>query len=213
MAVLWIIALTVGLGFLTARFIIGPLIGYNAEERVLCRSWRNKNKAAKTSAQQDSAKEETIADQANAASQANAPLQIRLTPQGKQTRESRSGSRTASSRRKATCCSSALFDARRQELSDALRREKIKTRVVEIEGYSVRVRVRQSKKESATAGFAGGEGRTSAGVYRLHGGIKVRGRNGYGNKSYLRRFRFVSASNRLLKKRKESRTKALRQNG
>ena len=55
-----IIALTVGLGFLTARFVIGPLIGYNAEESPVQKLAEQKSKdAAKTSAQQDSTKEET----------------------------------------------------------------------------------------------------------------------------------------------------------
>lgn len=47
-----IIALTVGLGFLTARFVIGPLIGYNAEESPVQKLAEQKSKdAAKTSAQ------------------------------------------------------------------------------------------------------------------------------------------------------------------
>ena len=132
-----IIALTVGLGFLTARFVIGPLIGYNAEESPVQKLAEQKSKdAAKTSAQQDSAKEETTVDQADAA--------------GK-TDEKAAAEADSKQRKEGYVLQFGAFStkAAAQELSDALQAKGIKTRVVEIDSVFKVLSPVTEQKESA----------------------------------------------------------------
>ena len=132
-----IIALTVGLGFLTARFVIGPLIGYNAEESPVQKLAEQKSKdAAKTSAQQDSAKEESTADQADAAGQTDEKTAAEA--DGKQQKEGYVLQFGAFSTKAAA-----------QELSDALQAKGIKTRVVEIDSVFKVLSPVTEQKESA----------------------------------------------------------------
>lgn len=138
-----IIALTVGLGFLTARFVIGPLIGYNAEESPVQKLAEQKSKdAAKTSAQQDSAKEESTADQADAARQADA---------AGQTDEKAAEEADGKQQKEGYVLQFGAFStkAAAQELSDALQAKGIKTRVVEIDSVFKVLSPVTEQKESA----------------------------------------------------------------
>ena len=144
-----IIALTVGLGFLTARFVIGPLIGYNAEESPVQKRAEQKSKdAAKTSAQQDSTKEETTADQADAASQADAANQADAAGQ---TDEKAAAEADGKQQKEGYVLQFGAFStkAAAQELSDALQAKGIKTRVVEIDSVFKVLSPVTEQKESA----------------------------------------------------------------
>mgnify|MGYP000448770030 CR=1 FL=1 len=152
-----IIALTVGLGFLTARFVIGPLIGYNAEESPVQKLAEQKSKdAAKTSAQQDSTKEETTADQADAASQADAANQADAAGQmdekaAGQTDEKAAAEADGKQQKEGYVLQFGAFStkAAAQELSDALQAKGIKTRVVEIDSVFKVLSPVTEQKESA----------------------------------------------------------------
>ena len=145
-----IIALTVGLGFLTARFVIGPLIGYNAEESPVQKLAEQKSKdAAKTSAQQDSAKEETTADQADAASQADAANQADAA--GQTDEKAAAEADDGKQQKEGYVLQFGAFStkAAAQELSDALQAKGIKTRVVEIDSVFKVLSPVTEQKESA----------------------------------------------------------------
>lgn len=145
-----IIALTVGLGFLTARFVIGPLIGYNAEESPVQKLAEQKSKdAAKTSAQQDSTKEETTADQADAASQADAANQADAA--GQTDEKAAAEADDGKQQKEGYVLQFGAFStkAAAQELSDALQAKGIKTRVVEIDSVFKVLSPVTEQKESA----------------------------------------------------------------
>ena len=141
---LGIILLAVGLGFLTARFVIGPLIGYNAGEspaQELTEKPETEKDAAKD-AGTEKANADTDAD-ADADTDADAANSADTTDTAAETEEGYALQFGAFSSKEAA-----------QELSDALQAKGIKTHVVEIDHVFKVMSPITEKKETALQDLA-----------------------------------------------------------
>ena len=132
---LGIILLAVGLGFLTARFVIGPLIGYNAEESPAQELTEEKTKETKKADADADADAGTDADvETNASDAADTAAE---TDEGYALQFGAFSSKEAA-----------------QELSDALQAKGIKTNVVEIDHVFKVMSPITEKKETALQDLA-----------------------------------------------------------
>lgn len=141
---LGIILLAVGLGFLTARFVIGPLIGYNAEESPAQELTEKKEteKDAGKDAGTEKANADTDAD-ADADTDADAADAADTTDTAAEADEGYALQFGAFSSKEAA-----------QELSDALQAKGIKTHVVEIDHVFKVMSPITEKKETALQDLA-----------------------------------------------------------
>ena len=140
---LGIILLAVGLGFLTARFVIGPLIGYNAEEspaQELTEEKTKETKKADTAADADADTDEGEDADTGADADANAA----------------DTTDTAAETDQGYALQFGAFSSKEaaQELSDALQAKGIKTNVVEIDHVFKVMSPITEKKETALQDLA-----------------------------------------------------------
>lgn len=143
---LGIILLAVGLGFLTARFVIGPLIGYNAEEspaQELTEEKTKETKKADAAADTDAGEDADTDADVDADVDANAADAADTTDTAAETDEGYALQFGAFSSKEAA-----------QELSDALQEKGIKTNVVEIDHVFKVMSPITEKKETALQDLA-----------------------------------------------------------
>ena len=142
---LGIILLAVGLGFLTARFVIGPLIGYNAEEspaQELTEEKTKETKKADAVADADADADTDEGEDADTGADADANA-ADTTDAAAETDEGYALQFGAFSSKEAA-----------QELSDALQAKGIKTNVVEIDHVFKVMSPITEKKETALQDLA-----------------------------------------------------------
>ena len=139
---LGIILLAVGLGFLTARFVIGPLIGYNAEESPAQELTEEKTKETKKA---DAAADADADADADTDAGEDADTDADVDANAADTTD------TAAETDEGYALQFGAFSSKEaaQELSDALQAKGIKTNVVEIDHVFKVMSPITEKKETA----------------------------------------------------------------
>lgn len=142
-----IIALTVGLGFLTARFAIGPLIGFHAEKspiRELAERKETAEQQKQTAAAEEEASAKTTADEQTDKGSAGS------TAEKTETKSEENGGSTQAGY--ALQFGAFSSKAAAQSLSDALHEKGIDTKIVELDGvFKVLSPVSEGKTQALAA--------------------------------------------------------------
>ena len=142
-----IIALTVGLGFLTARFAIGPLIGFHAEKSPIQELAERKETAEQqkqTAAAEEEASAKTTADEQTDKGSAGSTAEKTETKSEENGRSTQAGY--------ALQFGAFSSKAAAQSLSDALHEKGIDTKIVELDGvFKVLSPVSEGKTQALAA--------------------------------------------------------------
>jgi len=148
---LGIILLAVLLGFLTARFVIGPIIGYNADESPVQLNSADKAATEKDAEKQKASKDSEAEKAANTQAEADADNDAD-TDAAEEAKTEQTAKETESEKGYALQFGAFSTKDSAQELSDALESKGIKTKIVEADNvFKVISPVLEDKEDALKA--------------------------------------------------------------